>query len=134
MFCSNFILHVRYTALSKSAQNSMDLGAEAKSHAQVNSAKQLQTALEDAGKILVPLLEGNLVDNLWGDARPAASTAGLRIHALERAGETVADKIKRLRSSIKGVSLSSQGFWSMPVHERTMFILLCLLGNWRKSS
>ena len=71
---------------------------------QVNSAKQLQNALEDAGKTLVPLLGGNLVDKLWGDDRPGPPTAPLRVHSLDKAGEAPAEKIKRLRRQIQGMA------------------------------
>jgi len=47
---------------------------------QVTAAKQLQGVLEEGGKELVPLLGGNLVDNVWGKDRPTASTKPLRIH------------------------------------------------------
>lgn len=71
---------------------------------QVNSAKQMQAALEDGGKTLVPLLGGNLVDQLWGSERPGPPTAPLRIHSLDRAGEAAAQKISRLRRQIQGMT------------------------------
>ncbi len=43
---------------------------------------------------------GNLVDRIWGKARPAAPTAKVRVHPLELAGESAADKIKRLQEKL----------------------------------
>ena len=41
---------------------------------------------EEAGKELVPILDGNLVDTVWGSARPQAPATRLRTHKLEFAG------------------------------------------------
>jgi Xaa-Pro aminopeptidase len=69
---------------------------------QVDSARKLKEKLETAGKSLVPLLEGNLVDNVWGEGRPAAPMAPLRVHKLEFAGKTVSDKLSDMRSKLEG--------------------------------
>ena len=69
---------------------------------QVNGAKQLSTKLQEAGKSLVPLLEGNLVDKVWGEGRPAAPHAPIRIHKMEHAGESVQDKLARMREEMTG--------------------------------
>lgn len=71
---------------------------------QVNGAKQLTTKLQEAGKSLVPLLEGNLVDKVWGDGRPAPPDAPIRIHKMEHAGESVQDKLARMREEMTGQS------------------------------
>lgn len=69
---------------------------------QVNGAKQLTTKLQEAGKSLMPLLEGNLVDKVWGEGRPAPPDAPIRIHKMEHAGESVQDKLARMREDMKG--------------------------------
>ncbi len=56
------------------------------------SAHELSTTLVAAGCELVPL-STNLVDQTWGTARPAPPDAPMRIHPIEYAGETVADKV-----------------------------------------
>ena len=43
---------------------------------------------------------GNPVDAVWGSARPAAPSAPARAHALEFAGETVGDKLRRVRHAL----------------------------------
>ena len=68
----------------------------------MNGAKQLTTKLQEAGKSLVPLLEENLVDKVWGDARPAPPDAPIRIHKMEHAGESVQDKLARMREEMTG--------------------------------
>jgi hypothetical protein len=69
----------------------------------------VQASLEDAGHSLVPLLEGNLVDRVWGAARPAAPAAALRIHPLAFAGEGVADKLAGLRKDLSGARRGGGG-------------------------
>lgn len=65
----------------------------------LEGARKLETALTRAGKQLVPLVEeGNLVDRVWGAERPAAPADPLRIHAFAHAGESVEDKILRMRA------------------------------------
>lgn len=78
---------------------------------QVTSAKQLRTSLEEAGKELVPLLGGNLVDEVWGAARPDPPKEPLRVHPLEFAGEAPADKIARLRKDMASARCSRR-CWS----------------------
>lgn len=69
---------------------------------QVNNAKQLTEKLNQSGKSLVPVLEGNLVDKVWGADRPAPPKAHLRIHKPEHAGQNVQDKLKKLRKDMQG--------------------------------
>lgn len=76
----------------------------------MSGAKQLQSALEEGGKTLVPLLGGNLVDNLWGAARPAPTTAALRIHPQDSAGEAASNKIKRMQGEIQGNDLKHESY------------------------
>lgn len=69
--------------------------------AQVENARKLKEKLEGAGKKLQPIY-GNLVDKVWGDARPAAPNAHLRVHSLEHAGKSVSDKLTAVRAKMKG--------------------------------
>ncbi len=69
---------------------------------QVKDARALKKELEEAGKELVPILEGNLVDTVWGSAQPQAPATKLRTHKLEFAGASVADKVQDMRSKLKG--------------------------------
>jgi hypothetical protein len=75
-------------------------------NAQVNGARTLKEKLEAAGKGLRPIY-GNLVDKVWGSARPAAPSAPLRVHALEHAGQSVSDKLTAVRAKLKGLAETS---------------------------
>jgi Xaa-Pro aminopeptidase len=44
---------------------------------------------------------GNLVDQVWGDARPAIPTSAFRVHPLEFAGQTVTDKVEEIRDEME---------------------------------
>ncbi|KAI7835935.1 hypothetical protein COHA_010169 [Chlorella ohadii] len=66
----------------------------------VEAAEKLRRRLKTSGKSLVALEGGNLVDGVWGAARPAAPDAPLRVHALEWAGQSVADKLAGLRRQL----------------------------------
>jgi len=51
----------------------------------------------------VPLLaDGNLVDAAWAAAQPELPLAPMRIHALEWAGQGVADKLTNMRQRMQG--------------------------------
>ncbi|KAA6418050.1 MAG: putative Xaa-Pro aminopeptidase P-like [Trebouxia sp. A1-2] len=67
----------------------------------VTNAKQLTEKLKESGKSLVPILEGNLVDKVWGAGRPAPPKAPLRIHKMEHAGQSVQDKLIKLRKDMQ---------------------------------
>lgn len=71
---------------------------------QVKDARALKKELEEAGKELVPILEGNLVDIVWGADRPRAPATSLRTHKLEFAGMSVAEKIEVAREQLEGKS------------------------------
>ncbi|MCB1514529.1 MAG: aminopeptidase P family protein [Hyphomicrobiaceae bacterium] len=43
---------------------------------------------------------GNLVDRIWGKARPALPAAPVSLHPIAHAGESAADKIKRLQERL----------------------------------
>lgn len=42
----------------------------------------------------------NLIDPIWGDARPPIPTSPFRVHALEYAGKSVADKVSKIRDEM----------------------------------
>mmetsp|Transcript_12422 Transcript_12422/g.18214 ORF Transcript_12422/g.18214 Transcript_12422/m.18214 type:complete len:505 (+) Transcript_12422:844-2358(+) len=44
---------------------------------------------------------GNLVDQVWGEARPAVPTSPFRVHPLEFSGKSVADKVQTIRDEMK---------------------------------
>ncbi|KAL0020575.1 hypothetical protein WJX77_005157 [Trebouxia sp. C0004] len=67
----------------------------------VTNAKQLTEKLRESGKSLVPILEGNLVDKVWGADRPAPPKAPIRIHKMEHAGQSVQDKLIKLRKDMQ---------------------------------
>ena len=69
---------------------------------QVENAKALTNKLKESGKSLVPLLEGNLVDKVWGKDRPSPPKAPLRIHKMEHAGQNVQEKLTKLRHDMEG--------------------------------
>jgi hypothetical protein len=71
---------------------------------QVKDARALKKELEEAGKELVPILEGNLVDSVWGTDQPKAPATSLRTHKLEFAGMSVAEKIEVARGQLEGTS------------------------------
>ncbi len=72
------------------------------SRGQVDNALALDNKLSAAGRSLVPLTAGNLVDAVWGAERPPPPAAPLRTHALEHAGESAGDKIRRMRQEMAG--------------------------------
>ncbi|KIY93943.1 X-Pro aminopeptidase, partial [Monoraphidium neglectum] len=68
----------------------------------VDAVRSLRTKLQARGKELVPLLaDGNLVDAAWGDAQPELPLSPLRVHALQWAGQGVADKLAAMRQKMK---------------------------------
>ncbi|GLI66862.1 hypothetical protein VaNZ11_010849 [Volvox africanus] len=68
----------------------------------VNAVRTLQRKLEDAGKVVVPLLsDGNLVAKVWGAQRPPAPAAPLRVHDMQWAGEDVPAKLGRMREQMR---------------------------------
>jgi len=65
----------------------------------IEAAEKLSKQLAATGRSLIPLTS-NPVDAVWGSARPAAPKAPLRIHALEWAGQTVAEKLEAARKEM----------------------------------
>lgn len=78
-----------------------EMGPHLPAPMQVDAARKLKEKLEEAGKALVPL-PGNLVDAVWGKAMPAPPAAKLRVHALQWAGQAVAEKLDALRGKLEG--------------------------------
>lgn len=66
----------------------------------LDAARKLSVRLEEAGHTLVPVHGANLVDTVWGDDRPSEPKEPLRVHALEWAGKSVADKLAAMRSEM----------------------------------
>jgi Xaa-Pro aminopeptidase len=79
-------------------------------------AKEFQEAVEEAAKeeldigedddtpIVIGELDtshANLIDPIWGDARPAIPTSPFRAHPLEYAGVSVADKVSKIRGEME---------------------------------
>lgn len=56
----------------------------------------LSVALEDSGNQLVAV-EGNLVDQIWGDQQPQQTSNGIITLGTEITGKTVADKLADIR-------------------------------------
>ena len=65
----------------------------------IEAAEKLGRALAAAGSEMVPL-SPNPVDAVWGAARPAPPGAPLRVHALEWAGRSVAEKLAEARAAL----------------------------------
>jgi Xaa-Pro aminopeptidase len=63
------------------------------------SADRLRKACATAGAELVPV-EGNPIDALWSD-RPAPPAGPLSLRDIKLAGESAADKIKRIQAELK---------------------------------
>ena len=73
---------------------------------QADAAKKLKKRLEESGKALVPVLDGNLVDAVWGAGIPPPPDTRIRVHRMEFAGQSVSDKLAAMRSKLEGASLS----------------------------
>ncbi|PSC69930.1 putative Xaa-Pro aminopeptidase P [Micractinium conductrix] len=65
----------------------------------IEAAEKLRRRLRAASMSLVPL-EPNPVDAVWGVERPSPADAPLRVHAMEWAGQSVADKLAGLRQQL----------------------------------
>lgn len=63
---------------------------------------QVEQLRTDLGRQKIQFREigGNLVDRVWGKARPKPPAAPVRMHALEHAGEASVDKIKRMQQKL----------------------------------
>lgn len=72
--------------------------------------KELQDAFEEAAKeegledVTIGEIDtshGNLVDPVWGDARPPIPTAPFQVHPLEYAGKTYQEKVEEIRKEME---------------------------------
>lgn len=63
------------------------------------SARTLRSTLAGGGHKLVPLPH-NLVDSVWGAARPAPPRSPMRVHAMQWAGASVIDKLAAVRAEL----------------------------------
>ncbi len=45
--------------------------------------------------------KGNLIDAIWGEQRPAVPLSPFRVHPLEYAGQSVTDKVEKIRKEMK---------------------------------
>eukprot|EP00899_Mesostigma_viride_P025248 jgi/Mesvir1/5908/Mv00678-RA.2 len=63
--------------------------------------KEMREVLGRAGSEVVPIPGVNLVDRVWGDARPAVPMTPVRIHPEKYAGRSVADKLADVRKDMR---------------------------------
>lgn len=87
-------------------------------------AKEVTDALTDMAKeesldndkapigVLVTL-PNNLVDAVWGDARPAIPVSPFRVHPVEYAGATVAEKIASIRKEMQSKKATAAVFCTL---------------------
>jgi Xaa-Pro aminopeptidase len=86
-------------------------------------AKEVSEAWDEAAKdidqdppptigVLVTEHE-NLIDPIWGDDQPAIPTSPFRVHPLEYAGVTMADKVTKIRQEMKAKKASLAVFCSL---------------------
>ena len=94
----------------KEQGKTMKIGMDPFVHS-ASSAKELEETIAEAAKQefddepkiaeLVTSLETNLIDEIWGTDRPAVPTSPFRVHPLEYAGCTVAEKVAKIRKEMK---------------------------------
>jgi Xaa-Pro aminopeptidase len=84
--------------LSANLQSGQLLGADPRVLSKTVAAR-LAAAAERAGAKL-KLVDQNLVDQVWGDERPALPEAPVAVHPPRYAGESVKSKLKRLRKEL----------------------------------
>jgi Xaa-Pro aminopeptidase len=76
----------------------MRLGYDPHLHT-LDGVKRYEAVCAKTGAILVPV-DDNPIDTVWTD-RPAPPLAPVKLHALEKAGETTQDKLTRIAATIK---------------------------------
>ena len=86
------------THLATSLPAGSRVGIDPQLHS-ATSARALRTALADKKQTLVSL-PANLVDAVWGAARPPPPTAPLRIHPAQWAGASVSAKLAKVRADV----------------------------------
>lgn len=72
-----------------------------------DAGDELKNALAGKDQELVLVYESNLVDQVWGDARPSPPSAPLRVHDLKYAGVDVATKLASLRKELGGAGATA---------------------------
>jgi Xaa-Pro aminopeptidase len=82
--------------LAKELPAGARVGLDAYVHT-VAEAREIEAALEVADDVVLVPGTTNLVDTVWGSDQPAPPTAPLRVHAMEHAGQSPADKIAQMR-------------------------------------
>lgn len=65
-----------------------------------DAGDELKRTLAGKGQELVLVYEDNLVDKVWGEARPNPPLAPLRVHGLQYSGMKVATKLANLRKEL----------------------------------
>jgi len=94
----------------KDAETKVKVGIDPFVHP-ASFAKDLKEAFKDAAKTELSLEDTeigelvtsnpNLIDPIWGDARPEVPFSAFRVHPLEYAGVKVEDKIKAIRKEME---------------------------------
>lgn len=72
-----------------------------------DAGEELRRVLAEKDQELVLVYEDNLVDKVWGDARPAPPSEPLRVHELRYAGVDVATKLTNLRKELVNAGASA---------------------------
>ena len=69
--------------------------------------KEAAEKLDDGSLVIGELVTShpNLIDPIWGDERPPIPHNAFRVHPLEYAGMSVADKVKKIREEMKELLL-----------------------------
>ena len=98
--------------LAKLAKAKKDSSSEAKFRVGIDGfvhsasfCNELNKALEPEGGVIVTLDEvgqtSNIVDGIWGEARPSLPSSPFRVHPLKYAGVSVCDKLSKIRKEMK---------------------------------
>ncbi|KAM3402240.1 hypothetical protein ACQJBY_006271 [Aegilops geniculata] len=65
-----------------------------------DAAEELKAAISDKNHELILIRDFNLVDEIWGESRPAPPKEPSRVHAIKYAGVDVASKLSFVRSQL----------------------------------
>jgi len=96
------------------AKNPLKVGIDPFVHA-ASFAKEVEDAFKESASTelgigtdddtrigqLVTSLPNNLIDEIWADERPPIPTSPFRVHPIEYAGLSVADKVSKIREQMK---------------------------------
>lgn len=72
-----------------------------------NAVEELKEAISRNNHELVYLYDFNLVDKIWGEARPKPPNKPIRLHDLKYAGMDVSSKLSNLRSELSEAGSSA---------------------------